>query len=40
MGIQIVEIKDEWAVRKLQICVRSVQALPVFARELIELLVS
>ncbi len=40
MAIQIVEIKDEWAVRKLQICVRSVQALPVFARELIELLVS
>ena len=40
MGIQIVEIKDEWAVRKLQICVRSVQALPMFARELIELLVS
>ena len=40
MGIQIVEIKDEWAVRKLKICVRSVQALPVFARELIELLVS
>lgn len=40
MGIRLVEIKDEWAVRKLQICVRSLQALPVFARELIELLVS
>jgi DNA-binding transcriptional LysR family regulator len=40
MGIRIVEIKDEWAVRKLQICVRSLQALPVFARELIELLVA
>jgi DNA-binding transcriptional LysR family regulator len=39
MGIRIVEIDDEWAVRKLQICVRSLQGLPVFARELIELLV-
>jgi DNA-binding transcriptional LysR family regulator len=39
MKIRIVEIKDEWAVRKLQICVRSMQGLPVFARELIELLV-
>lgn len=39
MGIRIVEIDDEWAVRKLQICVRSMQGLPVFARELIELLV-
>jgi len=39
MRIRLVEIKDEWAVRKLQICVRSLQALPVFSRELIELLV-
>ncbi len=39
LGIRIVEIEDEWAVRKLQICVRSMQGLPVFARELIELLV-
>lgn len=39
MGIRIVEIENEWAVRKLQICVRSMQGLPVFARELIELLV-
>ncbi len=40
MGIRMVEISDEWAVRKLQICIRSMQALPLFARELVELLVS
>ena len=39
MPIRIVELKEEWAIRKLQICVKSVQALPVFARELIEMLV-
>ncbi|MEO0317460.1 MAG: hypothetical protein RL404_1137 [Pseudomonadota bacterium] len=40
MGIRMVEISDEWAIRKLQICIRSMQALPLFARELVELLVS
>lgn len=40
MAIRTVEISDEWAVRKLQICIRSMQALPLFARELVELLVS
>jgi DNA-binding transcriptional LysR family regulator len=39
MSIRIVELKEEWAIRKLQICVKSVQSLPVFARELIEMLV-
>ncbi len=39
MGIRMVEISDEWAVRKLQICIRSMQALPLFARELVDLLV-
>ncbi len=38
MNIRFVEIADEWAVRRLQICVRSLQALPLFARELVELL--
>lgn len=38
MNIRTVELSDEWAVRKLQICVRSVSALPMFARELVELL--
>ncbi len=40
MGIRMVEISDEWAIRKLQICIRSMQALPLFARELVELLVA
>ena len=39
MAIRMVEISDEWAVRKLQICIRSMQALPLFARELVDLLV-
>lgn len=38
MNIRTVELSDEWAVRKLQVCVRSVSALPMFARELVELL--
>ena len=36
----MVELTDEWAVRKLQVCVRSLQSLPMFARELVELLVA
>ncbi len=40
MGIRMVEISDEWAVRKLQICIRSMQSLPLFARELVELMVA
>lgn len=39
MGIQIVPIQDEWAVRQLQICVRSLRFLPSFAQELVDLLV-
>ena len=40
LNIRMVEIADEWAVRKLQVCVRSLQSLPAFARELVELLVA
>ena len=40
LNIRMVEIADEWAVRKLQVCVRSLQSLPAFARELVELLVT
>ncbi|MCF8163177.1 MAG: LysR substrate-binding domain-containing protein [Burkholderiaceae bacterium] len=40
MNIRIVELSDEWAVRKMQVCVRNLQALPAFARELVELLVA
>ncbi|TFW09592.1 LysR family transcriptional regulator [Oxalobacteraceae bacterium OM1] len=38
MAIRIVQLEDEWALRKLQICVRSMRLLPHFARELVELL--
>ena len=40
LDIRMVELTDEWAVRKLQVCVRSLQSLPMFARELVELLVA
>jgi DNA-binding transcriptional LysR family regulator len=40
MTIRIIPLRDEWAVRKLQICVRSLQMLPAFARELVEQLVT
>ncbi len=39
MNIRTVGIADDWAVRKLQIVLRSKQSLPMFARELVELLV-
>lgn len=39
MDIRIVPLKDEWALRALQICVRSLGALPTFARDLVDLLV-
>jgi hypothetical protein len=39
MAIRIVPLRDEWAIRAMQICVRSVNTLPVFARDLIDLLV-
>lgn len=40
MAIQIVQMSDEWSLRKLQICVRSLQLLPGFARELVDMLVA
>jgi DNA-binding transcriptional LysR family regulator len=40
MNIRMVELTDEWAIRKMQVCVRNVQALPAFARQLVELLVA
>ena len=40
MNIRMVELTDKWAIRKMQVCVRNVQALPAFARELVELLVA
>ncbi|MGE0807011.1 MAG: LysR substrate-binding domain-containing protein [Burkholderiaceae bacterium] len=38
MQISIVPLTDEWALRALQICTRSVAALPAFARDLVDLL--
>jgi len=38
MAIHIVQLTDEWALRKLQICMRSRRLLPQFARELVDLL--
>lgn len=40
MAIAIVPLRDEWALRAMQVCVRSLEALPVFARDLVDLLVA
>jgi len=40
MDIRILQLKDDWALRKLQVVVRSFDLLPGFARELLELLKS
>lgn len=40
MAIAIVPLSDAWAIREMQICVRSLEALPAFARELVDLLVA
>ena len=39
MAIAIVPLSDDWAVREMKICVRSLDVLPAFARELVDLLV-
>lgn len=39
MNITIVPLSDAWAERAMQICVRSLDALPTYARELVEMLV-
>jgi len=38
-AIAIVPLSDPWAIRKMLICVRTLEALPGFARELVDLLV-
>jgi DNA-binding transcriptional LysR family regulator len=40
MAIRIVPLRDAWAVRNLSLCVRQLDALPLFARDLVELLVA
>lgn len=38
LDIRIVQLANSWAVRDLKICVRELDALPVFARDLVKLL--
>jgi DNA-binding transcriptional LysR family regulator len=38
MGIRVIELRDDWALRKLKVCVRNLQSLPIFAKELVDLL--
>jgi DNA-binding transcriptional LysR family regulator len=40
MRIKILQLTDDWAIRKLLICVRDLKALPVFAADLINMLVA
>jgi DNA-binding transcriptional LysR family regulator len=39
MAIQIVPLIDDWSLRAMQICVRSMESLPPFARDLVTLLI-
>ena len=39
MAVAIVPLSDPWAVREMKICVRSLEALPAFARDLVDMLV-
>ncbi|WP_168788503.1 LysR substrate-binding domain-containing protein [Paraburkholderia aromaticivorans] len=39
MALRIVQLDDDWAERQLQICVADLGALPLFARNLVDLLV-
>ena len=39
-AIHVVELSDAWAERQMQICVQDMEALPGFARELVDFLVS
>jgi DNA-binding transcriptional LysR family regulator len=40
LNIKLVPLSDEWAERKLHICVRQLDQLPVFARELVSMLIA
>ena len=39
MAISLVALEDDWALRAEQICVRSLASLPVFARDLVDMLI-
>ncbi|MEO8279411.1 MAG: LysR family transcriptional regulator [Ideonella sp.] len=36
MQIKVISLRDAWALRKLRICVRSIEQLPSFARDLVD----
>lgn len=38
LSVALLELSDAWATRVMQICVRDLQALPIFARNFVELL--
>ncbi len=40
MAIDTVALSDDWSLREMQICMRNLQALPQFARDLVDLLVA
>lgn len=40
MPLKLIKLRDPWALRKLQICVKQFQNLPLFAQQLISLLVA
>jgi hypothetical protein len=40
MAVRTIELSDDWAVRDLKICVRSRKDLPIFAEDLINLLIA
>jgi DNA-binding transcriptional LysR family regulator len=40
MALRIVALNDQWAERQLQICVADLDALPLFARRLVDLLIA
>jgi DNA-binding transcriptional LysR family regulator len=40
MAIDTVALTDDWSLREMQICMRSLQGLPAFARDLVDLLVA
>ncbi|MGI9574907.1 LysR substrate-binding domain-containing protein [Alloalcanivorax xenomutans] len=40
MDIHVIELSDAWAEREMKICVRKLEALPTFARELVDYLLA
>jgi DNA-binding transcriptional LysR family regulator len=40
LAVRIIPLSDDWALRKLQICARSFKKLPMFAKDLIDMLLA